>query len=149
VRELLGSLTTAHAHADTIEFVAIPWQDATKSRLRCVGDQGTDVAIDLPRGSFLKHLDVLGEVDRRVVAVSRPKEPMLVVRPATLAQAAAVGHAFGNQHVPIEVAGEEIWVPITTTVEIAVAVAEKVGVEHDLAQLRPFSYSRPLVGHSH
>ena len=40
-----------------------------------------------------------------------------------------IGHAFGNQHVPIEVEGGEIRVPITTSPEIAARTVSALGLE--------------------
>ncbi len=67
--------------------------------------------------------------------VVRSSSPVLVVRfepalspSARLRAAAIVGHAFGNQHVPIEVAEDEIRVPLTTSAEVALTTVAALGL---------------------
>jgi urease accessory protein len=118
------------------EVLLVDSTDAAKRRLRATTDAGTDVAIDLERGCYLAHGAVLVDDGERVVVVERKPEPVLVVRPSLarapaelVRQAARIGHAFGNQHVPLEVAEGEIRIPITTSPEIAAGTVRALGLE--------------------
>ena len=118
------------------EVLLIDSTDAAKRRLRATTDAGTDVAIDLERGFYLAHGAVLVDDGERVVVVERKPEQVLVVRPSLalapaelVRQAARIGHAFGNQHVPLEVAEGEIRIPITTSPEIAAGTVRTLGLE--------------------
>ena len=75
----------------------------------------------------------------RIVVVIRPPEPALVIRIApttdhrtTLQMAALIGHAFGNQHVPLEVLGNEIRLPVTTSESVMRGTLEQLHL-HDLS----------------
>lgn len=117
------------------ERLPVASYDAAKRRLRGRTDAGTDVAVDLPRGSYLRHGAVIADDGRRVVVVDRVPEQALVVRlaaglprEALIEAAARIGHALGNRHVPLEVAGGELRAPITTSPELAVASVRALGL---------------------
>jgi urease accessory protein len=111
----------------------------------------------LPRGSYLADGAVLFDDGERMIVVEREAEDALVIRLSSslghaelVRQAAIVGHAFGNQHVPVEVAEGEIHVPITTSREIAAATAERLELEDAAISFAPvqFGRTRPLAaGH--
>jgi urease accessory protein len=126
VREILGDVDESRFAGRRVELVLINSADATKRRLRSSTNAGTDIAIDLPRGSYLRHGAVLAADDSRIVVIERKPEDAMVVRLSSvlapgelLCEALRLGHAFGNQHVPLEVEGGEIHIPITTSREIA------------------------------
>ena len=126
VREILGDVEEPRFAGRAVERLPVASADASKRRLRAQTDAGTDVAVDLERGSYLRHGAVLDDDGVRVVVVERKPEEAMIVRLSAeldpdgrLRQAVRLGHAFGNQHVPLEVEGDEIRVPITTSREIA------------------------------
>ena len=93
----------------------------------------------------------------RIVVVERTAEPALVVRVSAdlspeerIEAALRLGHAFGNQHVPIEVAGDKVRIPITTTLAIAEQTVHALGIEGlDLRfESVRLASERPLVGHA-
>jgi len=139
--------------------VPVAWDEASRRRLRRSAEDGSDVAIELAGGGYLADGAVLHDDGERVLAVVRPPEPALVVRfdPALapgqlVAQALALGHAFGNQHVPVDVEDGEARVPLTTSAAVARATVEALeleGVTVEVAEL-PLGRLRPLpVGHAH
>lgn len=118
-----------------VECVEVAWDQATKRRLRCVTDRGTDVAIDLPPGSFLAEGAVLDSDDGRIVVVARTRQAAVVVRfrPGERAEDLAadafrLGHALGNQHVPAEVDKLRVAIPITTSEAILRESIERLGL---------------------
>ncbi len=132
--------------------------DASKRRLRLVSEAGLDGAVDLPRGSFLRDGAVLADDGSTIVVVARtPEEVMRVTISAHLdsearvAAALRIGHAFGNQHVPAEVVGDELVVPITTSRAVATRTLDGLQLEGVEAQFeqRPLARMRPLAGHVH
>jgi len=123
--------------------------------LRRDAADGTDVAIDLEAGGYLADGTVLEDDGERVLVVSRTTEPALVVRlvpglPSRrlLAQAAAVGHAFGNQHVPLDLEGFEIRVPLTTSEAVARATVEALSLDGAVVSVAEVALGRlgPLWG---
>lgn len=132
--------------------------DAAKRRLRITTDGGADLALDLPRGAYLCHGSVLVDDGERIVVVERDPEDALVVRldlslPAAelLRQAARLGHALGNQHVPVEIEGNEIRTPITTSPEIAMATVAALGLAgaHASVELLPLARDAPMGAAGH
>jgi urease accessory protein len=90
----------------------------------------TDLAKEDGAAAVLEHVRALVPGGRacsvRAAAVEDPDQETMIVRFASklephelLEQATRVGHAFGNQHVPVEVEGGEIRVPVTTSRELA------------------------------
>jgi urease accessory protein len=157
--EILGRLGDPRYAGRRVDPLVIASGDAGKRRLRRVTVSGREVAIDLARGSFLAEGDVLADDGERVIAVERAIEEALVVRlyprldrSALVEISARIGHAFGNQHVPIDVADGQLLIPITTSADLAQATIEALGlagVEVDrgsakLARVRPLP-----IGHAH
>lgn len=141
------------------ETIQLSAQEATKRRLRCTTDAGTDVGIDVAPGTFLSHGAVLHDDGVRIIVVARrPERVMTLSLPPTLAAtalvqlAARIGHAFGNQHVPIEIEGLMIRVPVTTSDSVAARTVhnlllEDVGI--DFGEERLALYRSLASAHAH
>lgn len=159
VRSIIGTLGDERFAERRVELLALDWAQAAKRRLRAETEAGTDVAIDLPHGSYLADGAVLHDDGTCVIAVRRTAEPGLVIRfdqrlpPETVAEhAARVGHAFGNQHVPLDVGGGAIRVPLTTSEAVARRTVEGLHLDGVSIAVEPvaFAADEPLVkGHSH
>jgi urease accessory protein len=126
VQGIVGMLDEDRFADRAVERLVVSSGDASKRILRGRTDAGTDVAINLPRGSYLADGTVLHDDGERVVVVERQAEETLILRFADeldrvelMRQAVRLGHAFGNQHVPVELVDAEIRIPITTSREIA------------------------------
>jgi urease accessory protein len=158
VREILGDSREARFAGRAIERLPVACTDASKRRLRASTDAGTDVAVDLERGSYLRDGAVLADDGERIVVVERrPEEAMIVRFPAALegqsllAQAVRLGHAFGNQHVPLEIEDGRVLVPITTSPELAGETVHSLGLEGIEIEFGrvPLGRRRPLLGSGH
>jgi urease accessory protein len=163
VTEILGDSREACYAGRRRETVTVGSADAAKRRLRLRTDAGTDVGVDLPRGSYLREGAVLADDGSRIVVVERALEQALVIRlPSGLARealigaAARIGHAFGNQHTPMDVDGEEIRVPITTSAELAEQTVRGLelgpGIELAVEDVRLGCHgplTTPAHGHGH
>jgi urease accessory protein len=158
----LGRVEDPRFAGRRVVTVTVAWDEAARRRLRRSAADGTDVAIDLAPGGYLADGTVLHDDGQRVVVVRRPSEPALVIRfdpglaPERLvAQAVSVGHAFGNQHVPVDLEGGEVRVPLTTSEAIARATVDALSLEGAvvcvgevaLGRFRPLSGGRG--GHAH
>jgi urease accessory protein len=125
-REPLGVLGEKRYTGRRIERLPVRWSEAPRSRLRRKTDAGTDIAIDVPRDTYLAEGLVLADDGQRVVVVERlPELALRVTIDPDLSTAdfvrhsALIAHAFGNQHVPLEVVDGEIRLPITTSERVA------------------------------
>lgn len=83
--------------------------------------------------------EVVSGAHGRPSAVERAVDEALVVRlsadlaPAELAaQALRLGHAFGNQHVPVEVADGAVVIPITTSRRVATETVRALGLDAEI-----------------
>jgi len=159
VGALLGHADDARFAGRRLVPVPVAWDEAGRRRLRRAAADGTDVVVDLAHAAYLADGAVLHDDGTRILVVARTPEPALVVRldptapPARLvAQALALGHAFGNQHVPIDVADGEARIPLTTSEAVARATVEALALEGATVELAEVALgrTRPLpVGHAH
>ncbi|MFN8201989.1 MAG: hypothetical protein U0S48_05460 [Solirubrobacteraceae bacterium] len=155
VRGPIGTEDEARFAGRTREHVRVTWDEASKRRLRRTTEAGTDVAVTLDRDGYLADGDVLDDDGARIVVVRRPLERALVVRldPASdravrLRAAVLLGHAFGNQHVPLEVDGDEVRVPVTTSEAIALQTVAALELPATRARIETVALGarRPLTG---
>ncbi|NJO10283.1 MAG: urease accessory protein UreE [Leptolyngbyaceae cyanobacterium SL_1_1] len=75
-----------------------------RSRHRYTADNGTEVYLDLPRGTQLRGGDLLhdGALEPLVQIVAKP-EPILTVMGATPPDLLRAAYHLGNRHVPLEI----------------------------------------------
>lgn len=160
VTSILGDLADGRFAGRDVDPVSLTSADAAKRRLRLRSARGVDLAVDLPRGSYLRDGAVLLDDGERVVAIERRAEEAVVVRLAPdlapaelLRQAVALGHAFGNQHVPVEVGDGEVRVPVTTSAAIVSETLERLHLHGATWEVREVALGRerPLAapGHHH
>lgn len=160
VDSILGDRADERFAGRLVDPVSLTAADAAKRRLRLRSACGVDLAVDLPRGSYLRDGAVLHDDGERVVAIERRPEEAVVVRLAPelapaelLRQAVALGHAFGNQHVPVEVEDGEIRIPVTTSAAIVAETIERLHLHGAAWEVRdvPLGRERPLAapGHHH
>ncbi len=159
VGEILGDRGEPAFRGRRVECLRLDSAEAAKRILRRTSDAGTDVAISLPRGSYLVDGAVLADDGERIVVVERLPEEALVVSfspgldSAQLIDAAVrIGHAFGNQHVPVEVEGAQVRIPVTTSGEVVRETVDRLelsGVHAELARV-PLGRRAPMSsGQSH
>ena len=83
--------------------LTLPFEQRQKSRLRTRLDNGMDVGLFLPRGTVLRHGDLLRTTTGSVVEVQAAPESVSTARtddPLLLVRAA---YHLGNRHVPLQV----------------------------------------------
>jgi urease accessory protein len=100
--------TRASRNAIASRSMTLPFQNRSKSRLRTRLDDGTEVALVLPRGAVLHDGDKLVANDGSIVAVVAANETLSSVKsndPWLLARAA---YHLGNRHVPLQIEPGEL-----------------------------------------
>lgn len=88
--------------------------DMQKRRIRRRSTLGTDIGLDLPPGTVLRHGDLVVAGDRDVIIQQRP-EAVCVVRfvPGMAPEAIFLaGHAIGNMHRPVSMRGDSVAFPV-------------------------------------
>jgi urease accessory protein len=102
VDQLVPGDTAATATA-TLTF-----DDRKKSRQRLMLDDGSEVALMLPRGTVLAAGDRLRGPDGLVVEVRGAPERLSVVRTTDALALARAAYHLGNRHVPLQVLAGEV-----------------------------------------
>jgi urease accessory protein len=85
------------------DVVELPFDLRERSRLRARLLSGSEIGIDLPVGTILRHGSKLQLSDGRVVAVEASDEDLIEVRAASAAELARIAYHIGNRHVPIQI----------------------------------------------
>jgi urease accessory protein len=145
VETVLGNVADAEwqrrapgAHLDTL---ALDHWEAQKNRLRKRTAAGTEIAISLDRGAFLRDGDILlwnEETRTAIVARITLRDVMVIHIDAStngateflLRTCVELGHALGNQHWPALVKGARVFVPLTVDRNVMASVMDTHRFEH-------------------
>src|SRR5262245_48577530 len=109
--------------AAEIDLLGVDQWEAQKSRFRKTTAKGTDVAISLDRGSYVRDGDILSWDAKgvRAIVAKIDLRDVMIIHLDGLARFAPeiamhtcieVGHAMGNQHWPALVKGNVVYVPL-------------------------------------
>jgi len=87
--------------------LALTAEDRSRSRHYFEAESGQGVYLRLPRGTVLRHGDLLQSEDgTTVVQVIAKPEPVMVVTAQTPLQLLRAAYHLGNRHVPLEVTAD-------------------------------------------
>lgn len=129
--------TVADYPGRAVDPVRLTAADAARPRVRRRSKGGRDLALRLPRGTFLRHGDVLALDGDLVVAVERVREPALVIRlDGGLRDGLALGYLLGNQHSPVDLAGDEVRLPLVTGAQTALESIARLGLQAEIRDVR-------------
>ena len=117
----------------TLDALALDHWEAQKNRFRKRSAAGSEVAVSLDRGAFLRDGDILvWNDDTRTAIVARISlRDVMIVHVDGLAAAppeavvrtcVELGHALGNQHWPALIKGTRIFVPLTVDRKVMASV---------------------------
>jgi urease accessory protein len=128
IESVLGNISD-DAWRNRLEGAHVDWLnldqwEAQKTRIRKASSAGSEVAISLSRGVFLRDGDILfwDQGAKQAIAARISVREVMVVRLEGLAAQSPVeiarscielGHALGNQHWPAVVKGDCVFVPLT------------------------------------
>jgi urease accessory protein len=107
------------------DVVTVGWGDARKHRRVVRTEGGRELALQLPRGTFLADGAVLADDGNTAVVVRRPPEPALVLDLTRCSgrddvrRALLLGYQLGNQHAPLEITDTEVRAPLMTGADTA------------------------------
>jgi urease accessory protein len=112
------------------ETIKISRIESQKTRMRKRSDKGTDIAINLPHGSHLRHGDVIMITQEKMIIIEIEPENVAMLKIKhnihedaddnnhILKIAIRVGHTLGNLHRPIRVERNTVYFPIQTDNEL-------------------------------
>jgi urease accessory protein len=146
IERVLGNLRDFPVGARALERLAVPSDAMTRRVLRLPSSAG-DLGIVFEDGLRLLDGDVLLADGERVIAVAVQPDDVLIVRPASIAQALEIGHALGNRHIPVIPDGDAIVIAYADALE---ALLARSGVRYERSARvleRPFVHAH--APHSH
>jgi urease accessory protein len=126
VERILGNLADFPVGPRTVERVPIESGAMARRLLRLSSSIG-DLGVLFGDDTRLRDGDVLLADDERVIAVAVAADDVLVIAPASVGEAAEVGHALGNRHIPVIRDGDTLVVAHNDVLE---ALLVKMGVPH-------------------
>ena len=137
IERILGNVSdpawAARLATGAMEPLALDHWEAQKNRFRKKTAGGTEVAVSLDRGAFLRDGDVLlwDEATARGVVARISLRDVMVIHLDELASLSPeiaartcveLGHALGNQHWPALVKGNRVFVPLTVDHKVMASV---------------------------
>jgi len=147
VNGILGRADAPPFSGRPTERILVPAAEAGRRRMRMRSERGSDIALDLPKQSWLFNGAVLHDDGRRILVVVRPPEPVMVIPLANMTPTAVfrIGHALGNRHSPSELHDDEIVVPVTDTPELTSRPVLALGLANLALRFehRPFAADAP------
>ena len=127
-----------------VATLTLTFEERRKSRLRTRLDDGTEVALTLPRGTVLREGDRLRADGGPIVAVKAASEEVSTARTADARLLARACYHLGNRHIPVEVG--DGWARYLHDHVLDAMVAE-LGLTVDVASL-PFEPEAGAYGHA-
>jgi urease accessory protein len=139
IETVLGNIDdpewTERLSAANIDLLEVGQWEAQKSRFRKKTAKGTEVAISLDRGRYIRDGDVLlwdAQAATGVVARIELRDVMIVhlhglsrlTPEIAMRTCVELGHAMGNQHWPALVKGGLVYVPLTVDRKVMASVMD-------------------------
>lgn len=107
------------------ETIKISRLESQRVRMRKLSDKGTDVALTIPPGTWLKNGDVIIITENKMVVVGIEPEDVIMIEirdnmheDDSVEVPVMVGHSIGNLHRPIKLEGNKIYFPIQADAEL-------------------------------
>lgn len=126
----------------------LTWDERVRSRLAAMSDDGTAVAIVLPRGTVLRGGSVLAGDDGALARVEAAPQPLArISADAPLLLLRAVYH-LANRHVPAQIEPDAVLIERDPVLE-RMAIGLGARVEHVVAPFEPEAGAYHEGGHSH
>lgn len=138
-------LTDRIGHAVRVHGVlALPWDRRGRTRLRALLASGEVVALAMPRGSRLRHGDLLRGDDGRVVRVVAAPEPTYALRCPDAACLARCALYLGRRRIAAEICPWGLRVRAAPALLVPLA-ALGASVHEELAPFEPEADAGPLA----
>ena len=143
-----------------VDYLALDQWDAQKNRLRRKTEQGNDVAVSLPRNTFLQNGDVLAfdeannsmivaKISLRDVLIIEIKELLKKDQAELVRLCIELGHALGNQHWPAVVRDNKIILPLTVDKKVMTSVMRTHAFPDIIYDFHPAEVAIPYLLHKH
>lgn len=125
--------------------LTLPYDARQKSRFRARLDDGREAAVMLPRGTVLRHGDLLMAEDGTRARVHAEPELVSVATAGDALSALRAAYHLGNRHVPLQIAEQRL---IYRHDHVLDAMLQQLGLRVS-ERLLPFEPETGAYGHSH
>lgn len=95
---IVDRLPEAQTPLGPIETLTLSWEQRCRAHRKCSTDEGTKVALVLPRGTVLSDGVLVYNTAEKTIRVRSQAEEVLVVRPKDAMQMCVIAHHLGNWH---------------------------------------------------
>lgn len=137
IEQVLGNVSdVADLGRRDVDDVELRWWELGRRAIRKTSRQGRDVRVLLPLGPGLQDGDVLLDDGQTLLVIRSAPCEVLVIEPATLADAARVALVLGNLHAPTEVDAETVVTVADGPIEAALAELA-IGYTRQIRRFRP------------
>lgn len=112
INEKAGSVNTITIGTRRIDKLLIEWYEANKRIMHKQTQSGKEITLKfLQQNPDLKDGDILWEDEDVVIAVEIKQCEAIVIKPATIFEAASACYEIGNKHLQLFYEGDELLVP--------------------------------------
>lgn len=116
-----------------LDWLDLAWDECHRRALAATSRRGRAVRLLLRLGTTLRHHDVLADTTDYLLVVHVKPVEVIVVRPRSGREAAAIAVEWGNLHVPVQMSDDEL---VTLADGPAMAAAHKHAVPFEVAERR-------------
>jgi len=120
-------------------------EERTRSRHRFETAEGQPLYLHLPRGTVLRHGDLLKSTEESLVRILAKPEPVFTVTAVTLLDLLRAAYHLGNRHVPLEVQAAYLRLAPDPVLKV---MLEQLGLRVQ-AEIAPFQPEAGAYGHTH
>ena len=112
IKEKIGNLGSFDIGFRSVTYVAFEWFETNKRILHKKTNDGIAITIKfLKENPEFKEGDVLWMDDKMLIVVDIKECEAIVIRPATILEAAFICYEIGNKHLPLYYEGEDLLIP--------------------------------------
>jgi len=122
INSILGNIFKENnSENDNLEKLKITRTDLEKRILRKKTNLGTDIGISLNSNTKLKHGDIIGNDETKIVVEQLPEKVISVkLKQNNEKIAILLGHIIGNRHRPVAINDKKILFPIQENSELEI-----------------------------
>jgi urease accessory protein len=112
IKEKIGNLHSYDIQHRAVTHVVLEWFETNKRILHKKTTDGAAITIKfLKENPEFKEGDILWRNENDIIAIDIKPCEAIVIRPATILEAAFICYEIGNKHLPLFYAGEDLLVP--------------------------------------
>ena len=115
VKDKIGNIISYPIKNRTIDYVLLEWYETNKRILHKTSQMGREISMKfLKENPYLNVGDIIYEDDAVLIAIDIKECDVIVIRPRSMSEVAAICYEIGNKHLPLFYQEEELLVAYET-----------------------------------